>query len=158
MGPHYLDKLFSPRSIALFGASEKADGVGTRVFRNLIKAGFSGSGFPINPNYKEIQGHPCHESILDVDEQVDLAIITSPARTVAGIIRQCGEKGVAAAIVLTAGFSEAGASGARLEQTLVDTARYFNIRLMGPNCLGLIRPGIGLDATLLDTPALDGRA
>jgi len=157
MGPHQLEKLFSPRSIAVFGASDKADGVGTRVFRNLLKAGFSGDLYPVNPKYKKVQGRPCFKDLNEIDGPLDLAIITSPAKTVVNIIRECGEKGVAAAIVLTAGFREAGSNGTRLEKALTDTARHYGIRLMGPNCLGLMRPGIGLDATFLDTPAPVGR-
>ncbi len=157
MGPHQLDKLFAPKSIAVFGASEKPDGVGTRVFRNLIKAGFAGGLYPINPKHKKVQGHRCYKSLDEIDGQVDLAIVASPARTVVNIIRDCGEKGVAAAVVLTAGFREFGDKGKQLEQNLIDTARHYNIRLMGPNCLGLMRPSSGVDATFLDTPALDGR-
>ncbi|HEB95719.1 MAG TPA: bifunctional acyl-CoA synthetase/GNAT family N-acetyltransferase [Sedimenticola thiotaurini] len=157
MGPHQLEPLFSPKSIAVFGASDKADGVGTRVFRNLVKAGFGGDLYPINPKHKKVQGYRCHASLAEVDGPVDLAVVAAPADRVVEIIRQCGEKGVAAAIVLTAGFREIGDNGGRLEQSLIDTARHYGIRLMGPNCLGLMRPGIGLDATFLDTPAPEGR-
>lgn len=157
MGPHQLEKLFSPKSIVVFGASDKADGVGTRVFRNLIKAGFAGDLYPVNPKHQKVQGHPCYKNLSELESPPDLAIIASPANTVVNIIRECGEKGVAAAIVLTAGFREAGSNGTRLERALTDTARHYGIRLMGPNCLGLMRPSIGLDATFLDTPAPDGR-
>lgn len=157
MGPHQLERLFSPRSIAVFGASEKTDGVGTRVFRNLVQAGFAGDLYPINPKHKKVQGHRCFSRLSEVDGLVDLAVIAAPARSVVDIIRECGEKGVGAAIVLTAGFREMGGAGSRLEQSLIDTARHYGIRILGPNCLGLMRPGIGLDATFLDTPAPEGR-
>ena len=157
MGPHLLESLFSPKSIAVFGASDKENGVGTQVFSNLIHAGFSGELYPINPKHKRVQGHKCYRSLAEVDAPVDLAVIAAPAKTVIDIIHDCGEQGVGAAVVLTAGFREAGENGKLLEQSLIDTARHYDIRLMGPNCLGLMRPGIGLDATFLDTPAPDGR-
>jgi acetyltransferase len=141
----------------VFGASDKADGVGTRVFRNLLKADYKGQVYPINPKHKKVQGKVCYKSIDDVDDQIDVAVIATPARTVISIIRECGEKGIPTAVVLTAGFRETGERGMRLEQTLADTAHHYNIQLMGPNCLGLMRPAIGLDATFLDTPAPAGK-
>lgn len=156
MGPHHLDTLFSPKSIAVFGASEKPDGVGTRVFRNLIQAGFAGELYPINPSHDEVQGYRCYKKIGDIDANIDLAIIASPAKTVTGIVHQCGEQGVGAAVVLSSGFRETGPAGARMEQALLETAQHYNLRLVGPNCLGLMRPSAGLDATFLDTPAPPG--
>jgi len=157
MGPHHLEELFSPDSIAVFGASEKEGGVGTRVFHNLIQAKYRGDLYPVNPNYEEIKGHRCYSNLTEVDAPVDLAIIATPAATVLDIVRSCGEHGVAAAIVLSAGFREVGEKGKWLEQSLVNTARHYGIHLLGPNCLGLMRPGIGLDATFLDSFAPDGR-
>ncbi|MCW8848170.1 MAG: bifunctional acetate--CoA ligase family protein/GNAT family N-acetyltransferase [Sedimenticola sp.] len=156
MGPHHLDTLFSPKSIAVFGASEKPDSVGTRVFKNLLQAGFKGELYPINPSHKTVQGHPCFKTIGDVEHPIDLAVIASPAKTVPGIIRQCGEQGVRAAVILTAGFRETGPAGARIEQSILETARHYNLRLVGPNCLGIMRPSVGLDATFLETPAPAG--
>jgi len=156
MGPHHLDTLFSPRSIAVFGASEKPDSIGTRVFQNLIQAGFKGELYPVNPGHKSVQGRPCVSRIGDIEQAVDLAVITSPAKTVPGIIRECGEQGVRAAVILTGGFRETGPAGARMEQTILETAQHYNLRLVGPNCLGLMRPSVGLDATFLETPAPAG--
>ncbi len=156
MGPHHLDPLFSPKTIAVFGAGEKTESVGYRVFRNLIQAKFKGELFPINPEYEKVQDHKCYSKIADIDSNIDLAVIATPAKTVVGIIRQCGEKGVKAAVVLTAGFREIGPAGARLEQSLMETAQHYNIRIVGPNCLGIMRPSVGLDATFLDTPAPSG--
>ncbi|PLX36042.1 MAG: GNAT family N-acetyltransferase [Hyphomicrobiales bacterium] len=157
MGQHQLETLFFPKNIAVFGASEKKNGVGTRVFGNLIEAGFKGELFPINPKYKKVQNHKCYKSIAEVDGAVDLAVVAAPAPHVNGIIRECGEKGVKSAVVLTAGFREIGPQGEAMEKKLVDTARHYNINLMGPNCLGLMRPGVGLNATFLDIPAPDGK-
>ncbi len=157
MGPHQLEPLFAPRSIAVFGAGDEPDGVGARVFRNLLRAGFQGDVYPIDPEHKKLQGRRCYPSLERLAGRIDLAVIAAPPARAVEILRQCGEKGVAAAVVLSAGFRETGATGNRLEQSLADTARHYGIRLMGPNCLGLMRPGIGLDATFLDTPAPEGR-
>ncbi|MCG8425828.1 MAG: CoA-binding protein, partial [Chromatiales bacterium] len=156
MGPHHLDPLFSPKNIAVFGASEKTDSVGYRIFRNLIQAKFKGGLFPINPEHKKVQGYKCYGKIADVDSNIDLAVIATPAKSVVGVVRQCGEAGVKAAVVLTAGFREIGPAGARLEQSLLETAQHYNLRLVGPNCLGIMRPSVGLDATFLETPAPAG--
>ncbi|MGB5307672.1 MAG: bifunctional acetate--CoA ligase family protein/GNAT family N-acetyltransferase [Arenicellales bacterium] len=157
MGPHHLDALFSPESIAVFGASEKEGGVGTRVFLNMIEAGYRGELYPVNPKYEEIHGRRCYKSLADIDAAVDLVIIATPASTVLEIMRSCGEHGVSAAIVLSAGFREVGEQGARLEQALVDIARHYGIQVLGPNCLGMMRTSIGMDATFLDTFAPEGR-
>lgn len=157
MGPHHLEALFSPENIAVFGASEKKGSVGARIFHNLVQAGYRGDLYPINPNHEKIHGYRCYKNLAELDSPVELVIIATPARTVLDIMRSCGEHGVRAAIVLSAGFREVGDKGKRLEQSLVDTARHYGIHLLGPNCLGLMRPGIGLDATFLDTFASDGR-
>src|SRR5210317_141423 len=125
MGPHHLDALFSPESIAVFGASEKEGCVGTRVFLNMIEAGYRGELYPVNPKYEKIHGRRCYKSLDDIDAAVDLVIIATPASTVLEIMRSCGEHGVSAAIVLSAGFREVGEQGARLEQALVDIARHY---------------------------------
>ncbi len=157
MGPHHLEALFSPHNIAVFGASEEPGSVGARVFQNLIDAGFHGGLYPINPKHKKIHGKRCYKCLDEVDVTVDLAIVTTPASTVPAIMRSCGEQDVAAAIVLSAGFREIGKKGQRLEDSVVNIARHHGIHLLGPNCLGLMRPGIGLNATCLDAMAPDGR-
>lgn len=157
MRPHHLEKLFNPESIAVFGVNNKLESVGTRVFSNLIQAGFKGKLFPVNPHYETVQEHTCYTSLAKINNPVELAIIATPAASVIEIVRDCGEHGVGAAVILTAGFRESGDKGKRLEQELIDTARHYDIRLLGPNCLGLMRPSIGLDATFLNTPAADGR-
>lgn len=158
MPPHHLERLFTLRSIAVFGASEKPDGVGTRVFQNLIQAGFKGELYPTNPRHEKVQGHKCYKSLDDIDANIDLAIVATPSKSVVNIITQCGENGIEHAVVLSAGFREAGPEGARMEQRLVETAKHYNIRLIGPNCLGMImmRPSAGIDATFLETPIPQG--
>ena len=113
MGPHYLDRLFNPRTIAVFGASERADSVGALMFQNLVAGGFKDQIFAVNPKHSEVQGHVCYPTIRDVGVPVDLAVIATPAAEVPEIIYQCGEHGVRAAMVLSAGFAESGPDGAR---------------------------------------------
>ncbi|HDP89896.1 MAG TPA: bifunctional acyl-CoA synthetase/GNAT family N-acetyltransferase [Thioalkalivibrio sp.] len=156
MGPHYLNKLFRPHSIAVFGASERENAVGTRVFANLLSAGFKGELYPVNPKHKRVQGRRCFSSLDKVDAPVDLAVIATPAATVPGIIRDCGEHGIRAAVILTAGFAEMGRKGEALQQELTDTARRYDMRIIGPNCLGVMRPDIGLNATFSRNHARPG--
>ncbi|MBP2649090.1 MAG: acetyl-CoA synthetase, partial [Gemmatimonadetes bacterium] len=153
MGPHFLTRLFEPKSIAVFGASDREGAVGTRVFRNLIKAGYQGKLFPVNPKHPSVQGHTAYARIGDIGVPVDLAVIATPAQATIEVIRQCGEADVRAAVVLSAGFRETGEGGVRLERQLKETAAHYNLRLIGPNCLGMMRPRVGIDATFLDTPA-----
>lgn len=154
MGAHYLDRLFHPRSVAVFGASERASSVGARVFANLLAGGFSGGVYPINPKHAKVAGHTCYPDLAHVGAPVDLAVIATPARSVPGIVQSCGELGARAAIVLSAGFE--GAEGEALRTQLLETARPYGMRLLGPNCLGLIRPRIGLNATFSQGTAQTG--
>ena len=157
MGSHFLDHLFSPRSIAVFGASERPDSVGGRVFSNLLQSGFPGPLYPVNPKHKRVFGRDCHRTLEAIGRPVDLAIIATPAATVPGIVQACGEQGVRAAIVVSAGFGEGDGHGAALGKTLLETARRHRIRLLGPNCLGLIRPSANLNATFSKNTAASGR-
>ena len=147
MGKHYLSTLFAPKSVAVFGASDRDDSVGKIVFQNMLEGGFKGSLYPINTNHTEIQGKPSYASIADIGETVELAVVATPPNTVPGIIESCGIHGVKAAVIITAGFGEAGDGGEELEKVLLETARRYGIRLVGPNCLGIMRPSIGLNAT-----------
>ncbi|MFP4560679.1 MAG: GNAT family N-acetyltransferase [Thiohalorhabdus sp.] len=156
MRPHYLDKLFAPESVAVFGASEKAGSVGGQVLRNLLAAGFPGSLFAVNPKYDAVLDQPCFERIGHIGQRVDMAVVATPAETVPGIVRECGEHGVEVAVVMSAGFGEAGAKGRRLERDLEEYARYYGIRVLGPNCLGVIRPGRGVNATFSNNTAEPG--
>jgi acetyltransferase len=131
----------------VFGASERPDSVGQIVFQNMLQGGFKGQLYPINAKHPEIQGQRAYASIAEVGQPVDLVVIATPPKTVPGIIEECGLHGVKAAVIITAGFGEIGAEGAALERQLMENARRYNIRLIGPNCLGLMRPSIGLNAT-----------
>ena len=153
MGRHYLEHLFMPTSIAVFGASERPESVGARVFQNLLEAGFNGTVYAINPKYELVRGLPCYPSLDQLRQAVDLAVIATPARTVPDIIRACGNHHVKAAVVVSAGFGERERNGKALERVLLDEARRAGLRLLGPNCLGLIRPSIGLNATFSNNVA-----
>lgn len=147
MGKHYLNPLFAPKSVAVFGASDRVDAVGQIVFQNMLQGGFKGKLYPINAKNTEVQGQRAYASIAEINEPIELVVIATPPESVPGIIEECGLHGVKAAVIITAGFGEAGAKGIALEKKLVDAAQRYNIRLIGPNCLGIMRPSIGLNAT-----------
>ena len=156
MRPSALDKLFKPRSLALFGASDQPGAIGAVVYHNLESAGYRGLVLPINPGREAVCGRPCYPDLgtalgeTGVGPEagtVDLAVIATPAETVPDIVRQCGEHGVTAAVIMSAGFREAGDEGRALEQKMLSLARRFGVRILGPNCLGIVRTDIGLNAT-----------
>lgn len=147
MSKHYLTPLFAPKSVAVFGASDRADSVGQIVFKNMLDSGFQGALYPINTNNSKVQGRKAYPSISDVAEKVEMVVIATPPKTVPDIIEECGKKGVKAAIIITAGFGEIGAEGKELERKVLENAKRYGIRLIGPNCLGVMRPNIGLNAT-----------
>ncbi len=147
MGKHYLNPLFAPHSVAVFGASDRSDSVGQIVFQNMLQGGFKGKLYPVNAKNSEVQGQRAYASITEIIEPVELVVIATPPQSVPGILEECGLHGVKAAIIITAGFGEAGPAGAALEKQLLEVARRFGIRLIGPNCLGIMRPSIGLNAT-----------
>jgi len=144
---HYLTPLLEPASVAIVGASPRAPSVGAVLLENMQRAGFRGGLFPVNPKHRAVAGIPCFASLRDVPQRVDLVVIATPAPTVPGILEDCGEAGVRAACVVSAGFGEAGPAGAKLERAVLDTVRRYRIRMLGPNCLGLMRPHVGLNAT-----------
>ena len=144
---HYLAPLFEPASVAIIGASERADSIGEVLMRNMIAARFKGRLFAVNPKHGSVHGVRCHPSIEDLPQRVDLAVIATPAPMAPALIDQCGRAGVRAAVVISAGFGETGAEGAALERAMLENARRHNIRLLGPNCLGIMRPSSGLNAT-----------
>ncbi len=152
-----VDQLFTPNSVAVFGASDNQDKVGGRVFRNILEGGFRGQCYGINPKRSKVQGQRCYKSLADLNKHVDLAVIATPSATVPDILDQCGEYGVRAAIVHSAGFAEQGDRGAALQERLVEAARRNRIRVLGPNCLGVMRPSHGLNATFGADHARPGR-
>ncbi len=157
MSQHYLRQLFAPETIAVFGASTTPGSVGTTLFANLVRGGYAGRLYAINPKYTHIDGHPCLPDIRQIDGKVDLAVITTPRHTVADILNACGEKGVRAVIIISAGFGEQGGDGKALEQTVLDISRRYQMRILGPNCLGLIHPSLGMNATFSKNSARPGQ-
>ncbi|MEM2120594.1 MAG: acetate--CoA ligase family protein [Archaeoglobaceae archaeon] len=146
---------FYPNSIALVGASAKKGSVGNVILKNLKK--FGGKIYAINPNHTEIEGVECFPSVESLPEVVDLAIIATPARTVSEIVDECGRKGIKNVIVISAGFRETGSEGAVLEEKVAEIARKHGIRLLGPNCLGVINPEINLNATFSEIMPRKGK-
>src|SRR6266571_374139 len=153
---HYLTPLFEPGSVAIVGASEKSGKVGAVLLSNMLAAGYRGALFAVNPKYGSVRGVPCYASVGKLPRRVDLAVIATPAKTVPDVIEESGRSGVRAAVVITAGFSEAGPEGAKLERALLDNARRHGVRIVGPNCLGILRPELGLNATFAHGTALAG--
>ena len=153
---HYLTPLFEPASVAIVGASETPGKVGTMLLSNMLAAGYRGSLSAVNPKYASVRGVPCYPSIGKLPAQVELAVVATPARTVPEVISECGRSGVRSAVIITAGFSESGPEGAKLERAALEAARRHGLRLIGPNCLGIMRPAIGLNATFARGAALPG--
>ncbi|EIC23408.1 bifunctional acetate--CoA ligase family protein/GNAT family N-acetyltransferase [Thiorhodovibrio frisius] len=151
-----VDQLFVPSAVAVFGASDREGSVAGMVFRNLLAGGFKGGCYPINPKYEKVAGERCYPDLAALDKHVELALIATPADKVAGILDQCGEAGVRAAVVHSAGFAERGERGVALQEKLVEAARRNRIRVLGPNCLGVMRPAHGLNATFGHEQALSG--
>lgn len=149
MSKHYLHPLFNPRSIVVFGASADPESVGHVVFNNLLESQYKGKLYPVNPKYETINELPVYKNLQDIGEPVDLAVIITPAKTVPSIIEACGQYGVKTAIIISAGFREVGPAGVKLEKNMLLNAKRYGMRFLGPNCLGIIRPSIGLNNTFV---------
>ncbi len=149
-----LDAILAPRSVALIGASEKPGSVGRALWENL--RGFSGRVFPINPRHASVLGSPAFPSLAALPGAVDLAVIATPALTIPAIVRECVAAGVPAAVIISAGFRECGADGAGLESRILAEARRGGLRLIGPNCLGVMAPPLGLNASFAASAARPG--
>jgi len=148
---HPLHPLLSPASVALVGASERPGSLGQVVLANLRKGGFRGPIHLVNPRHKTMGGEPCHPSLDALPGPVDLAVVAAPAPAVAGIIAQAGKAGIPAAIVLSAGFAETGEAGKAMEARVLEVAREADVRILGPNCIGMLRPSVGLNASFCRT-------
>jgi acetyltransferase len=156
MNKHYLTSLFTPKSVALFGASDRPDSVGGVVFKNLRCSGFNGPIYAINTKRDTVQGEKAYLSLDDIEGSVELAVVATPAKSIPGIVEACGERGIKMMLILSAGFRETGAEGRRLEDQVVELVRRYGIRMMGPNCLGIMRPDIGLNITFGNSNATPG--
>jgi acetyltransferase len=142
-----LEKLFSPNSIAVIGASDEEGSVGYALMKNLTEVGYEGKVYPVNIHKTEILGFKAYQNVAQLPETVDLAVIATPAKTVPDMVEQCGKAGIIGVIIISAGFKEAGPEGKMLEDQILETKKKYNMRIVGPNCLGVIRPSISLNAT-----------
>ena len=143
-----LQKLFNPATIAVIGATDKEGTFGRAVLENALNSG-NRTVYPVNPNRDTVLGHPCWSAIGAVPGPVDLAIVVTPAATVPGIVDACGKAGVEGLIIISSGFRETGEEGRRLEEEIIRINAAYGIRIIGPNCLGIIRPTVGLNASFL---------
>lgn len=151
MGVKNLECMFAPRSIALIGATERHGSVGQSLLQNLVAAKDHVQIFPVNPKHQTLANLSCYPSVSALPEAVDLAVICTPAATVPGLVRDCGERGIRAILIITAGFRELGAAGRELENQIRLEARKFDgLRILGPNCLGFIAPHLGLNVSFVN--------
>ena len=133
-----IDTIISPKSIAVVGATNRAGSVGLAVFQNILRGGFQGVLYPVNPKARSVQSVRAYPSLSDINDDIDMAVIIVPAPAASDVIIEAGKKGVKGAVVITAGFKEVGGNGIELEKQLRETAKEYKIRLVGPNCLGVI--------------------
>jgi len=152
-----LDLLFRPASIALIGASTRAASVGAVLAHNIFHGEFAGPILPVNPKHRVLQGVWTYPDVASLPITPDLAVIATPPDTVPGVVAALGARGTRAAVVITAGFAEAAGAGAALQQAMLDAARPHNLRIVGPNCLGILVPGIGLNASFAHIAPQPGR-
>ena len=152
-----LEKFFQPKSVALIGASDKAGSLGFAVLHNMLDAGYQGDLYPVNPKYREVQGLTCYRSVKDLPRPIELAVIFVPAHIVPVVVDECAAVGVPALLILSAGFKEAGKKGQQMLDRILQTAEKHHMRIMGPNCFGVMNPAIGLNATFASRSAEGGR-
>lgn len=144
-----MDIFFNPASIALIGASDRPGSVGQALLEQLIQGGYSGRVVPVNPNHETLHGLPCLKDITETtDNPVDMAIIATPIATVPGVIRRCVQARTRGAVIISAGGRERGESGSFMEEQIRIAAEGSDLRIIGPNCMGIIRPDKKLNASL----------
>src|SRR5215831_12489706 len=154
--PSPLTPIFYPRTVAVIGATEKPASVGRTVLRNLLDQPFGATIFPVNPSRSSVLGIRCYPNIAAIGEHVDLAVVITPAETVAAVLQECVDAGVGGAIVISAGFAEFGAEGRERERKVREILKAGNMRLIGPNCVGVMNPRTGLNATFAQSNAVPG--
>ena len=152
-----MDSIFAPRTVAVVGASEKEGSVGRTVLRNLIASPFGGVVFPVNAKRSSVQGIKAYPDLASLPEKADLVVIITPAPPIPGIISECVDLGIPGAVIISAGFKEIGEEGARLEREILAHAQRGRMRIVGPNCLGVMSPVSGLNATFAAGMARPGK-
>jgi acetyltransferase len=150
MGTLNLDKIFNPKNVAIIGASDVEGSVGYAIVKNFTQQGYKGKVYFVNMRKPEILGAKTYSSVMEVPEPVDLAMIATPAKTVPYVVEECGRAGVKGVIIISAGFKETGPEGKALEKKTLEVAKKYGVRVIGPNCIGIIRPRINLNATFVD--------
>lgn len=152
-----LDKIFNPKSVAVIGASDEEGTVGYALVKNFVDSKFEGNVYPVNIRKPEILGFKAYASVELIPEPVDLAVIATPARTVPDVVEQCGKSGIMAIVIISAGFKEIGPEGKALEDKITEIRKKYGLRIIGPNCLGVIRPSINLNATFINRMPKPGK-
>ena len=147
MAQSNLNRIFTPRQVAVVGASEKAGTIGNALMRNLVDGRFSGTVLPVNPKYKTMHGQACFESVSALETGVDLAVIATPIHSVPDIVSACVEKKIGGAVIISAGGKEVGEAGREIEEKIRRIANDGGLRIVGPNCMGIMRPGVNLNAS-----------
>ncbi|MBN1197666.1 MAG: CoA-binding protein, partial [Candidatus Aminicenantes bacterium] len=148
MNVHNLDCIFKPERIALVGVSTNPNSVGGKVLTNLVGSGFRGVVYPVNPRHEAVMAMPCFPDLKSLPNRPDLAVICTPAADVPGVVGECGEAGISGIIIMSSGFREIGKEGIRREkEILAHRARFPQMRIIGPNCLGVIVPELKLNVS-----------
>ena len=147
MGQYNLSRIFKPNHIAVVGASDKTGSIGNAIMTNLIKGNYTGKLLPVNPKYETLHGLTAFKSVSDLDAGIDMAVICTPIQTVPDIVKECVNNKIAGAVVISAGGKEAGEKGKSIERKILKLAHNGGLRIIGPNCLGIIRPGKSLNAS-----------
>ena len=153
---HPLDALFAPRTVAIIGATEAPGSVGRTLLKNLRSGSFQGAVYPVNLQHEQVLGVKAFPHVTAIPERIDLAVIATPAATVPGVLAECAQAGVRGAVIISAGFRECGPAGAAWEKEILAVVRQGKMRLIGPNCLGVMVPHRGLNATFASTLARPG--
>lgn len=151
-----LNKIFNPKTIAVIGASDKKGGVGFALFKNLINSNYKGVVYPVNIKRDYVQNVKAYASVKDIPGKIDLAIIAVPAAAVPQILVECGQAYIEGAVIISAGFKEVGEAGEKLSEQILEAAKKYKIKVIGPNCLGFIKPSLHLNASFADKMALPG--
>ena len=152
-----LDKIFKPKSVAIIGASDTEGSVGYALMKNFVDLHYEGRIYPINIRKSEILGFKAYPTIEQIPEPVDLAVIATPAQTVPDVLEQCGKAGIKCIIIISAGFKEIGPEGNALEAKIIEIKRKYGLRIVGPNCLGVIRPSVNFNATFISKMPKPGK-
>jgi acetyltransferase len=154
--PQPLDAIFLPKNVAVIGAKDTIGSVGRTIMLNLLSGAFPGTIYPVNPKRSQVLGHKCYPDPASIPAPIDLAVIVTPAHTVPGVVQECIDAKIKAAIIISAGFKELGEKGLELERQILEIANKGNLRIIGPNCLGVMNPVYGLNATFAKGMAKPG--